>query len=290
MAKNYIEKGDAPAVPAPTGGVSSGDYFIVGALCGIAATDAEETELVAMDRGGAWTLVKATGVTYSPGDIAYWDVADGNFNADTGNNAGAIVLEAAGSSDTTFVGILLPAVFASTAALTTRVTEIEKLVQTMPAAGTQKGMTVSDTYAVMTEDGLTWDADLVEARDVIEFEFGWKVDGMNAAGQVTFSLLLGSLELGTVVISTADTNDWASLKGSITFKAVGSSSTVDIVLEKTGSDGGTVTITKTMTFAATGPATTSAVVLKARAKAATGNAANLTTQHIGHGHLKKAAA
>lgn len=288
MATNYVQKGENPEVVAPEA-LDSGEFFVVGALAGVAAKDAAISEGVAMARTGAWRLPKATGVTYVQGALAYWDVADKNFNDDTANNALAIVLEGAASDATTFVGILIPAPMAPAAAAAARLDELESLDQNMPAAGTQKALTVSDTYVPFTEDALTWDADLIEASDVIPFQFVWKVDGMSAAMVTTFKVELGSLVVATVALTTGDTNDYAEISGTLTFKTVGGSSTVDIAVTTIGSDGGTETVVYTHTFGASGPATTSAVVLKGSAKAATGNAANLVTQRIGHGTLKKAA-
>lgn len=290
MATTYIEKGENPEVVAPEA-LTSGEFFVVGALAGVAAKAAESGDGVAMDRTGAWWLPKATGVTYVQGALAYWDVTDKNFNDDTGNNALAIVLEDAASDATEFAGILIPAPMAPAAAAAARLDELEALDQHMPATGTQKAFTVNDTYVPFTEDALTWAADLIEAGDVIDFEFAWKLDGMNAAYLTTFHILLGTREIATVALTTGDALDLASIKGTITFKTVGASSTVDVVYTKTGSDGGVVTTSVVINLnPGAGPATTSAVVLKAEGKAATGSAANLVTQHVGHGELHKMAA
>ena len=43
MAKNYLHEGWTIAVPAPTGGVHSGDPILVGGFFGVANYDAEQT-------------------------------------------------------------------------------------------------------------------------------------------------------------------------------------------------------------------------------------------------------
>ena len=289
MGTNFVEKGESPEVVAPSGGVTTGEFFVIGSLAGVAATTADEGDGVAMQRHGAFSLPKATGFAYAQGDLAYWDVADENFNNDTANNAQGIVLEAAGTDATEAVIILLPAKITTAAAAAARLDILEDLFQAMPAVGTQKAMTSNDTYVNFTEDALTFAANTIAARDVINFEFVWKVDSMNAAGLTTFGLLLGALDLGTVAVSTADANDYARLSGSLTFKTVGASCTVTVVLRKTGSDGGTVTSTELITFAATGPATTSAVVITPRSKTATGHADAKATLHAAWAKLEKAA-
>jgi predicted RecA/RadA family phage recombinase len=43
MAKNYLHEGWTITVPAPTGGVHSGDPILVGGFFGVANYDAEQT-------------------------------------------------------------------------------------------------------------------------------------------------------------------------------------------------------------------------------------------------------
>jgi predicted RecA/RadA family phage recombinase len=64
MAKNYLHEGWTIAVPAPTGGVHSGDPILVGGFFGVANYDAEQTLPVEITLGGVWQLPKATTVTF----------------------------------------------------------------------------------------------------------------------------------------------------------------------------------------------------------------------------------
>lgn len=286
---NYVGDGDILNI-VPTSALANGVPTEIGGLLVVPQMDIEADTLGAVVSGGEFTGPKATGFAPAVGDVMYWDVADGEFNSDTTNPAYGHYTVAAASGDTVCQGKLLPLPFVAVSSLDARLDEAEKLCQTMPAAGTQIAMTVNDTYVNMTADLLEWEANLIEARDVLEFQFVFKVDSMDAAGVVTFGLLLGALDLGTVALTTGDANDYAEMSGTLTFKAVGASSTVDVALTTIGSDGGTETVAYTHTFGATGPATTSAVELKARAKAATGHADNKVTQHVGWGRLNKDAA
>lgn len=289
MAQNKIQRGEKLELTAPSGGVTNEQGILIGALFGVAQESAEEGAPFTSEIVGVYELPKATGFVMSEGEVGYWDTTLKKFVSDTTKEPVAICIEEAGSSATK-VKVLLNPRGIDAAAANDRLDELDDSFKCMPAAGTQKTMSSNDTYVEHTEDALTFDANLIEARNVLNFEFVWKLDTMNAAGLTTYGVLLGALDLGTVALATGDANDYASLKGSLTFKSVGGSSTVDVVLEKTGSDGGTVTITKLITFAATGPATTSAVVLTPRSKTATGHASAKTTLHVGWAKLQKQAA
>jgi predicted RecA/RadA family phage recombinase len=100
--KNFVQPGNVVTVAAPTGGVKSGDLIVVGALAGICATDAAQTEDVEIALTGVFTLAKAAG-KIDAGAAVWWDA--GNSNVANASAAGlfpigAAVAEAA-SSDTT---------------------------------------------------------------------------------------------------------------------------------------------------------------------------------------------
>ena len=59
MAKNYLHEGWTIAVPAPTGGVHSGDPILVGGFFGVANYDAEQTLPVEITLGGVWKWAAA---------------------------------------------------------------------------------------------------------------------------------------------------------------------------------------------------------------------------------------
>ena len=78
MAKNYLHEGWTIAVPAPTGGVHSGDPILVGGFFGVANYDAEQTLPVEITLGGVWQLPKAATVTFAVGAAVYFDATAGN--------------------------------------------------------------------------------------------------------------------------------------------------------------------------------------------------------------------
>jgi predicted RecA/RadA family phage recombinase len=74
-------KGWTIAVPAPTGGVHSGDPILVGGFFGIANYDAEQTLPVEITLGGVWQLPKAATVTFAVGAAVYFDATVGNVTS-----------------------------------------------------------------------------------------------------------------------------------------------------------------------------------------------------------------
>jgi predicted RecA/RadA family phage recombinase len=70
MAKNYIQEGEFITLPGPSGGVKSGALVRVGALVGVASTDAAEDEPVEVAIEGVFEL---DGGSFSQGAIVYAD-------------------------------------------------------------------------------------------------------------------------------------------------------------------------------------------------------------------------
>lgn len=75
--KTYLQPGDTITIPAPTGGVTSGQPVLVGSLKGIASATAAEGEDVAIARKGVHSVVKATGSAWTVGAKIYL-LADGS--------------------------------------------------------------------------------------------------------------------------------------------------------------------------------------------------------------------
>lgn len=71
--KNYIEAGDTLTVPAPSGGVVSGDIVIIGTLIGIATTTAAVGVNVAVKISGVFELAKVSAQAWTIGAPIYWD-------------------------------------------------------------------------------------------------------------------------------------------------------------------------------------------------------------------------
>jgi predicted RecA/RadA family phage recombinase len=81
--KNYVQPGDTVTVLAPTGGVSSGDFVVVGKLFGVAAYDAAAGAEVEIATRGVYVLPKAA-VAVSQGAAIYWDGTALTTAADNG--------------------------------------------------------------------------------------------------------------------------------------------------------------------------------------------------------------
>lgn len=100
--KNYINDGETIVVPAPSGGVVSGQAVRVGVMFGVAAKAAAETVPVALHVTGVFLLPKATGAGWTVGQRLFWHVANANVTA-TASGALAIgVAEAIAASGDTF--------------------------------------------------------------------------------------------------------------------------------------------------------------------------------------------
>ena len=100
--KNFVQDGNVLTVTAPTGGVSSGDLIIVGAIAGVCAYDAPQTEEVEIAVTGVFELKKASG-QINEGAQVWWDSTPGNVVNAT--QAGAfpigVAVKAAGTNDAT---------------------------------------------------------------------------------------------------------------------------------------------------------------------------------------------
>lgn len=128
--KNFIQPGRALTVAAPTGGVSSGDVVIVGALIGIATTDAVAGADIEIDCEGVYQVSKKVDDVFAVGDLVYWDATPGEATVTaTGNTVLGIAVQAATGPATAVRVKLLPvhgaASAAALAALDARVTALE---------------------------------------------------------------------------------------------------------------------------------------------------------------------
>jgi predicted RecA/RadA family phage recombinase len=99
--KNYIQAGEVITLPAPSGGVKSGDGVLIGSLFGVAAYNAAEGEDVEVSLEGVYELPKAAGAI-DPGAKVYWVTADKNVSTADGSGANKLIgaaTAAAGGSD-----------------------------------------------------------------------------------------------------------------------------------------------------------------------------------------------
>ena len=78
--KTYIQNGEVITVPAPAGGIASGEGAIIGNIFGIAAYAAAVGEPVELATTGVYLLPKATAAVLTIGARAAWDNTAKNIN------------------------------------------------------------------------------------------------------------------------------------------------------------------------------------------------------------------
>lgn len=107
--RNYVQRGDALTIPAPAGGVSSGDGVLAGALFGVAASTADEGEDVAVSVEGVFELPKHAADAVTVGAVLYWDATPGELTTtSTDNTRVGYAAAAAGAGAATVAVKLTP--------------------------------------------------------------------------------------------------------------------------------------------------------------------------------------
>lgn len=105
--KNYLQPGRIIDIATPVGGLVSGQFYLLGALGGVAETTQAAGETVSLCREGVFTLPKATGETWAQGDQLYWDATNKKFTkTSSGNTKYGIANAAQVSGDTSGAVIL----------------------------------------------------------------------------------------------------------------------------------------------------------------------------------------
>lgn len=100
--KNFVEPGDTIVVAAPAN-VNAGAGVLVGAIFGVAVTDALNGENVPIKTAGVFDLPKAASQAWTQGARVYWDNAGGEATTvSTGNYPIGVATEdvAGGATDT----------------------------------------------------------------------------------------------------------------------------------------------------------------------------------------------
>jgi len=103
MATNFIQPGDVLDLTAPSGGVTAGVAVLIGSLVVVPTATVAQTLQFEGQITGVFTLAKATGATWSEGQVLYFDSSAGNFataQSATARRAG-VAVAAAASGDTT---------------------------------------------------------------------------------------------------------------------------------------------------------------------------------------------
>ena len=103
--KNFRHHDNNVPVPAPAGGVLSGDGVLVGSLFGIASGDAAEGETVNIACVGVFELKKTSAQAWTVGAKVYWNGTDKVATTTASGNSlfGVAVAAAANPSATGLV-------------------------------------------------------------------------------------------------------------------------------------------------------------------------------------------
>lgn len=104
MAKNLVQDGDILTFIAPSGGVTSGNGYLIGATFVVANVSVAQDLPFAGSLTGVWDLPKVAVQTPAPGALLYWDNAAKNVTTTSAGNTLIGVhaaMAAAGGSDAT---------------------------------------------------------------------------------------------------------------------------------------------------------------------------------------------
>jgi predicted RecA/RadA family phage recombinase len=77
--KNFYGKGNSVYVPAPAGGVVSGQPVVIGSLFGFAGMDAPAGAIFALHVVGEYYVTKVDNQAWAPGTPIYFDTTALNF-------------------------------------------------------------------------------------------------------------------------------------------------------------------------------------------------------------------
>ena len=103
MSTTAIQRGDVLTLTAPGGGFTAGVAVAVSSLVVVPKNTAASGVLTDCDVEGVHTLAKATGATWSEGQVLYFDTSTANFKTATNATAfrAGVATAAAASGDTT---------------------------------------------------------------------------------------------------------------------------------------------------------------------------------------------
>jgi predicted RecA/RadA family phage recombinase len=90
-------------LPAPAGGVVSGQFVVIAALAGVCQYDAAAGAPVEVALVGVWSLPKAAGIAIAAGAAVNWDAANSVVTTAAGTAIGAAAAAAADSAATVTV-------------------------------------------------------------------------------------------------------------------------------------------------------------------------------------------
>lgn len=73
MATNYVRDGDVLPLVAPSGGVTAGVGYVIGAIFAVATKAAAATETFVGQCEGVVALAKSGSLTWTQGEKVFWD-------------------------------------------------------------------------------------------------------------------------------------------------------------------------------------------------------------------------
>jgi len=89
--QNYIQPGNNITVPAPVGGVTSGQLVVIGSLIGVASTTAAAGVNVELATTGVYELPKVAADDIAVGDQLYYNAAGPNLTKTAGTGSKPLV-------------------------------------------------------------------------------------------------------------------------------------------------------------------------------------------------------
>src|SRR5262245_55719103 len=103
--KNFVQPGKVVTLTAPSGGVVSGQFVVIGAIAGVCAFDALQGKPVEVVTRGVFTLPKAAASALTEGQRVWWDVSPGCIVNASGEGHFMVgtAAKAAGENDATCV-------------------------------------------------------------------------------------------------------------------------------------------------------------------------------------------
>ncbi|MDY6797673.1 MAG: DUF2190 family protein [Pseudomonadota bacterium] len=101
MAKNFVQPGQVLTLTAPSGGVTSGDGYVIGSLFVVALHNAPEGSPFEGQCTGVWQLPKTSAQAWTEGVAIYWNSSSAvATTASSGNTLiGHAVSDAANPSE-----------------------------------------------------------------------------------------------------------------------------------------------------------------------------------------------
>jgi predicted RecA/RadA family phage recombinase len=88
---NYIQPGNNITVPAPVGGVTSGQLVVIGSLIGVASTTQAAGVNVEIATTGVFDLPAKPTDDVALGDLLYWDAANSYLTKTAGTGSKPLV-------------------------------------------------------------------------------------------------------------------------------------------------------------------------------------------------------